>query len=167
MRLPSIRELSTLVDEAEVAPDAPLDDVNTLRFIELLKRRQQGVSNVREDTPEQHQQKTGTPTMGGLFILLAVAFPSFLDTERFIFYGVVPLILVPITFAYAIVRFQLLDIRVILRKSLLYAVTTALVHEIDFTGLEQPIDDSVPLVDTLTVTATTADGESVTVIDSL
>jgi len=61
------------------------------------------------------------------FILLAVAFPSFLDTERFIFYGVVPLVLVPITFAYAIVRFQLLDIRVILRKSLLYAVTTALV----------------------------------------
>ncbi len=61
------------------------------------------------------------------FILLAVAFPSFLDTERFIFYGVVPLILVPITFAYAIVRFQLLDIRVILRKSLLYALTTALV----------------------------------------
>jgi autotransporter-associated beta strand protein len=38
----------------------------------------------------------------------------------------------------------------------LTAVNTGLVHEIDFTGLEQPIDDSVPLVDTLTVTATTA-----------
>jgi serine phosphatase RsbU (regulator of sigma subunit) len=83
--------------------------------------------------PDVHQrQGAGLVFVGTLFgvvpfILLAVAFPSFLDTERFIFYGVVPLILVPITFAYAIIRFQLLDIRVILRKSLLYAVTTALV----------------------------------------
>lgn len=69
------------------------------------------------------------------FILLAVAFPSFLDTERFVFYGVVPLILVPITFAYAIVRFQVLDIRVILRKSLLYAVTTALVTALYALGI--------------------------------
>ena len=61
------------------------------------------------------------------FIVLAVAFPSFLHTERFLFYGVVPLILVPVTFAYAIVRFQLLNIRVILRKSVFYTVTTALV----------------------------------------
>jgi len=61
------------------------------------------------------------------FLLLAVAFPSFLHTERFLYYGVVPLILVPITFAYAIIRFQLLDIRVILRKSLMYTTMTALV----------------------------------------
>ncbi len=45
---------------------------------------------------------------------------------RFFFLGVMPLLLVPITFAYAIVRFQLLDIRVILRRSLLYSLTTAL-----------------------------------------
>ena len=69
------------------------------------------------------------------FILLAVAFPSFLDTERFIFYGVVPLILVPITFAYAIIRFQVLDIKVILRKSLLYALTTALVTAVYALGI--------------------------------
>ncbi len=61
------------------------------------------------------------------FIVLAVGFPSFLHTERFLFYGVIPLILVPLTFAYAIIRFQLLNIRVILRKSVFYTVTTALV----------------------------------------
>ncbi len=61
------------------------------------------------------------------FLVLAVAFPSFLHTEQFLFYGVVPLVLVPLTFAYAIVRFQLLDIRVILRKSLLYTLTTAVI----------------------------------------
>ena len=43
------------------------------RFIEFLRLRQHGVSNVREDTPETHQQKTGTPTMGGLFILISLS----------------------------------------------------------------------------------------------
>lgn len=46
------------------------------RFIELLRVRQHGVSNIREDTPEQHLAKSGTPTMGGLFILLAVTTSS-------------------------------------------------------------------------------------------
>jgi phospho-N-acetylmuramoyl-pentapeptide-transferase len=41
-------------------------------FIERLKERQYGASNIREDTPEAHKKKSGTPTMGGLFILIAV-----------------------------------------------------------------------------------------------
>lgn len=61
------------------------------------------------------------------FLVLAVGFPSFLNTEQFVFYGIVPLAAIPVTFAYAIVRFQLLNVRVILRKSLLYTATTALV----------------------------------------
>jgi len=61
------------------------------------------------------------------FLVLAVGFPSFLHTEQFVFYGVVPLIAIPLTFAYAIFRFQLLNVRVILRKSLLYTATTAVV----------------------------------------
>ncbi len=47
-------------------------------FIERLRSLQRGVSNVREDTPEQHQQKAGTPTMGGVFILLAVTVATLL-----------------------------------------------------------------------------------------
>jgi len=42
-------------------------------FIERMRRLQQGVGNVREDTPESHQQKTGTPSMGGALILLCLA----------------------------------------------------------------------------------------------
>jgi len=61
------------------------------------------------------------------FLALAVLAPSILRTERYLFWGVVPLILVPLTFAYAIVRFQVLHVRVLLRKSLLYSVVTALV----------------------------------------
>ncbi len=69
------------------------------------------------------------------FLVTAVAFPSFLHTEKFLFYGVAPLILVPLTFAYAIVRFQLLDIRVILQKSLLYTSTTAVVTALYALGI--------------------------------
>ncbi len=61
------------------------------------------------------------------FLVLAVAFPSHLRAEGFLFYGVAPLALVPLTFAYAIVRFQILDIRIILRKGLLYTATTAVI----------------------------------------
>ena len=45
--------------------------------------------------------------------------------DRLIF-GLGPLTLVPLTFVYAIVRFQLLDIRIILRRSLLYTSFTAI-----------------------------------------
>ncbi len=34
-----------------------------------LRLRQHGISNVREDTPDSHQKKKGTPTMGGWLIL--------------------------------------------------------------------------------------------------
>ncbi len=69
------------------------------------------------------------------FLIAAVGFPALLHTERFLFYGVVPLVLVPLTFAYAIVRFQMLDVRVILRKSLLYTGTTALVTGVYALGI--------------------------------
>lgn len=39
------------------------------RVIAWLRVWQHGVSNVREDTPEQHKKKAGTPSMGGLLIV--------------------------------------------------------------------------------------------------
>ncbi len=41
-------------------------------FIAWLRRVQHGASNIREDTPEAHQQKSGTPTMGGALLLGAM-----------------------------------------------------------------------------------------------
>src|SRR5512136_1727200 len=41
-------------------------------FIERMRRVQYGVDNVREDTPESHRRKTGTPSMGGGLILLCL-----------------------------------------------------------------------------------------------
>lgn len=61
------------------------------------------------------------------FLVFSVAFATFQYSQGFFFFAILPLVLVPVTFTYAIVRFQLLDIRVILRRSLLYTVTTAFV----------------------------------------
>jgi phospho-N-acetylmuramoyl-pentapeptide-transferase len=41
-------------------------------YIEALRENQHGASNVREDTPESHQKKKGTPSMGGGLILWAL-----------------------------------------------------------------------------------------------
>ncbi len=69
------------------------------------------------------------------FLGLTVLAASLLRSEKYVFWGVVPLILVPVTFAYAIIRFQVLHIRVLLRKSLLYTVVTALVTVLYAAGI--------------------------------
>jgi phospho-N-acetylmuramoyl-pentapeptide-transferase len=44
------------------------------KFIEFLRKREFG-QQIREDGPEGHHVKAGTPTMGGVIIFLAVAVP--------------------------------------------------------------------------------------------
>jgi len=61
------------------------------------------------------------------FLVLGVGFPSLLRDDRFLLLGVVPMVMVPLTFGYTIVRFQFFNIRVIVRRSLLYTLTTAVV----------------------------------------
>src|SRR5512138_2279698 len=47
-------------------------------FIERMRVIQYGHSNVREDVPEGHRKKAGTPSMGGALILLAVVIATLL-----------------------------------------------------------------------------------------
>src|SRR5438270_13429292 len=44
------------------------------KFIEFLRRREFG-QNIREEGPEGHKIKAGTPTMGGIIIMIAFAVP--------------------------------------------------------------------------------------------
>src|SRR2546430_3818596 len=50
-------------------------------YIEALRRLQHGTSAVREDTPETHQKKKGTPSMGGGLILWALLFGTLLFAD--------------------------------------------------------------------------------------
>jgi phospho-N-acetylmuramoyl-pentapeptide-transferase len=50
-------------------------------FIERMRVLQYGHSNVREDVPEGHKKKSGTPSMGGALILLGVTAATLLFAD--------------------------------------------------------------------------------------
>ena len=51
------------------------------RFIELLRVREFG-QQIREEGPQEHHAKAGTPTMGGLIIFVAIAVPYLVLSDR-------------------------------------------------------------------------------------
>src|ERR1022692_4294629 len=51
------------------------------KFIEFLRRREFG-QNIREEGPQGHQTKAGTPTMGGIIIFTAITVPFLLLSTR-------------------------------------------------------------------------------------
>jgi phospho-N-acetylmuramoyl-pentapeptide-transferase len=51
------------------------------KFIGFLRVREFG-QQIREDGPQEHHSKAGTPTMGGLIIFLAIAVPYLVLSER-------------------------------------------------------------------------------------
>ncbi len=50
------------------------------KFIEFLRASEFG-QQIREDGPEGHQQKAGTPTMGGVIIFIAISVPFLILTD--------------------------------------------------------------------------------------
>ncbi|MGH9442218.1 MAG: SpoIIE family protein phosphatase [Thermoanaerobaculia bacterium] len=64
------------------------------------------------------------------FVLFGIVFPTALHNDEYVFYGIAPMVLIPLTFAYAIVRFQILNVRVIVRRSLLYTISTAILFAV-------------------------------------
>ena len=51
------------------------------KFIEFLRRREFG-QNIREEGPEGHHAKAGTPTMGGIIIFTAITVPFLVLSHR-------------------------------------------------------------------------------------
>jgi phospho-N-acetylmuramoyl-pentapeptide-transferase len=61
------------------------------KFIELLRAREFG-QQIREEGPQEHHAKAGTPTMGGLIVFVAIAVPFLVlgprDTQSLAVFGV-------------------------------------------------------------------------------
>ncbi|HWE33994.1 MAG TPA: phospho-N-acetylmuramoyl-pentapeptide-transferase [Solirubrobacteraceae bacterium] len=51
------------------------------KFIQFFRRREFG-QNIREEGPEGHRVKAGTPTMGGLILIIALSIPFLILSER-------------------------------------------------------------------------------------
>ena len=50
------------------------------RFIEFMREREFG-QHIREEGPERHHDKAGTPTMGGIIIFIAISVPFLILTD--------------------------------------------------------------------------------------
>lgn len=65
------------------------------RMIRWLKAKQAGASNVRAHLEDAHASKAGTPTMGGLMILVSVTIATFLWadlTNKFVWYALLVMV---------------------------------------------------------------------------
>lgn len=85
-------------------------------FIPFLRRLKFGQS-IREDGPK-HQKKQGTPTMGGLVILLSIVLTTFIMIEKYSQPTIHTYLLIFVTFGYGLLGFLDDFIKVALKRNL-------------------------------------------------
>src|SRR5438552_2936727 len=77
--------VSTTVDRGEILIAGMAAMLITIflgpKFIAFLRRREFG-QQIREEGPEEHHAKAGTPTMGGLIVFVAIAVPYLVLSPR-------------------------------------------------------------------------------------
>ncbi|MCH4824939.1 MAG: phospho-N-acetylmuramoyl-pentapeptide-transferase [Planococcus sp. (in: firmicutes)] len=86
-------------------------------FIPLLKRMKFGQS-IREEGPESHMKKTGTPTMGGLVFLIAIIITVLVVTFMAGLLTAKVWILLLVLFGYGLIGFLDDFIKVVLKRNL-------------------------------------------------
>ncbi|MEI5906080.1 phospho-N-acetylmuramoyl-pentapeptide-transferase [Bacillus spongiae] len=86
-------------------------------FIPFLRRLKFGQS-IREEGPKSHQKKTGTPTMGGIVILLSIMITTYVMTLKFSAPGVEMYLLLIVTIGFGLLGFLDDFIKVVLKRNL-------------------------------------------------
>ncbi|WP_071459355.1 phospho-N-acetylmuramoyl-pentapeptide-transferase [Bacillus massilinigeriensis] len=86
-------------------------------FIPFLKRLKFGQS-IREEGPKSHQKKSGTPTMGGLMILLSITVTTLVMTYKFSEPSVETYLLLFVTLGFGLLGFLDDFIKVVMKRNL-------------------------------------------------
>lgn len=86
-------------------------------FIPFLRRLKFGQS-IREEGPKSHQKKSGTPTMGGLMILVSVIITTLIMTGKFVTPDTKTYLLLFVTIGYGLIGFLDDFIKVVLKRNL-------------------------------------------------
>jgi phospho-N-acetylmuramoyl-pentapeptide-transferase len=86
-------------------------------FIPFLRRLKFGQS-IREEGPKSHQKKSGTPTMGGIVIVLTVLVTTLFISTRFLSFSQEVLLLLLVTVGFGLVGFLDDFIKVVLKRNL-------------------------------------------------
>ncbi|MBB6175890.1 phospho-N-acetylmuramoyl-pentapeptide-transferase [Anoxybacillus tengchongensis] len=86
-------------------------------FIPFLRRLKFGQS-IREEGPKSHQKKSGTPTMGGLMILLSLSITTFMMNDVFFERTPQTYLLLFVTLGYGLLGFIDDFIKVVMKRNL-------------------------------------------------
>jgi phospho-N-acetylmuramoyl-pentapeptide-transferase len=86
-------------------------------IIPFLRRLKFGQS-IREEGPKSHQKKTGTPTMGGVMILLSIVISTLVMTGKFSEPTVKTFLLILVTLGFGLLGFLDDFIKVVLKRNL-------------------------------------------------
>lgn len=86
-------------------------------FIPFLRRLKFGQS-IREEGPKSHQKKSGTPTMGGLMILLSILVSSLFVSFQFLSLSMDVLLLLLVTIGFGVLGFIDDFIKVVMKRNL-------------------------------------------------
>lgn len=86
-------------------------------FIPFLRRLKFGQS-IRDEGPKSHQKKQGTPTMGGIVIVLALVVATYAMTAKFFTITTETHLLLLVTFGYALIGFLDDFIKVVKKRNL-------------------------------------------------
>nr|WP_309099280.1 phospho-N-acetylmuramoyl-pentapeptide-transferase [Fredinandcohnia onubensis] len=86
-------------------------------FIPFLRRLKFGQS-IREEGPKSHQKKSGTPTMGGIIILVSILLTTLLVSNQLGELSVTTYLLLFVTIGYGVLGFLDDFIKVVLKRNL-------------------------------------------------
>lgn len=86
-------------------------------FIPFLRRLKFGQS-IREEGPKSHKKKSGTPTMGGLVILLSIVVTTFIMISKYAEPTIHTYLLIFVTFGFGLLGFLDDFIKVALKRNL-------------------------------------------------
>ncbi|MFD2682921.1 phospho-N-acetylmuramoyl-pentapeptide-transferase [Bacillus seohaeanensis] len=86
-------------------------------FIPFLRRLKFGQS-IRDEGPQSHQKKSGTPTMGGIVFLLSIVITTFVMTGKFSEVSVETYLLLLVTVGFGLLGFLDDFIKVVMKRNL-------------------------------------------------
>lgn len=99
-------------------------------IIPFLKKLKIG-QTVRDDGPQTHLKKSGTPTMGGIIILISVVITSLLHVQDYI--KIVPILF--LTFGFGLIGFLDDYIKVVLKRSMGLRAWQKMLFQVIVTGI--------------------------------
>jgi phospho-N-acetylmuramoyl-pentapeptide-transferase len=123
-------------------------------FIPFLRRLKFGQS-IREEGPKSHQKKTGTPTMGGIMILLSITVTTLVMTGKFSQPSVETYLLLFVTLGFGLLGFMDDFIKVVMKRNLgltskqklLGQIIISVIFYFIFKQSEFSTEISIPLTD--------------------